>query len=646
MSNFTLGRIGLDADINDVSMWDSAGETVTVAFSTPMIAEGGSLARSNAYRQMLLGYAESPDQRFVPLTWADDPTADGYYRVRSVSVSPDPDLALDALYYYTATLERVQGYGMPAIQTTYLFKAKANFYNAGGSAFLALPSGDFRAPWHYTYEPEDGTYTNQPNQCSMAVSDQLGAVDNVLAQASGGSGPSSGELSLWVRAINPDAYYVGAARIEVGGYPVEGRQVPRNWEHNWRISNGSVELKMHADGIANDEAIFQMSGWSGGAWNDPIPVTLLGDGSFTTPRDPFRSPTTMTILKNTAEEVIVRFALLVPNRRWPMFFDITLRRGDRTFTCRLRRTAGTGSAFPAFTLPNHLFDYGWRREGARVSAGVLINENLIWNPRAIDDGTHWDRYNNTGTATGRITGEIVSSTGITTAFRATASGAHGSDTFGVEHGLVGMNTPNNGFSNSTQYTFSAWVRSSVARTVFVRVRWRNSSGNFLAASDSSNVALAANTWTQITLTATSPASSTSRVSMHVTGNPGGVAWSAGQTLDMTGLQGEEGATVDPFWDGDNNSSDLIIAMYATPDGPNTRSKKYDRTNLPTYWFTSIIETQEDTDGWEPVLDPDPATWDFGFGMMGRGTTGDAGRFRIWVNGYFMSLTQSDDVVAI
>lgn len=647
MTNFTLGRIGLDADIDDVSQWDANGDTVAVSFSTPMIAEGGSLARSNAYRQMALGYAESPDQRFVPVTWADDPTADGYYRVRSVSVQPDPDLALEALYYFTVVLDRVQGYGMPAIQTTYLFYERTNVHSVSSVAYLGQPNA--ATTWSYAYEPEDGTYSNQSPAHSPSTSDG-GSVGTVLASVSGGSGPNPGELALWLRHIDPSGYYRGSARLEVGGFPVEGRQVPHGWESNWRLTNGTSELMMHADGTSGGEAIFQMRGWNGSAWTDPVPITLLGDTSATTPRDSFGIPDTLTILKNTAEEVTIRFGMRVgvATVNWPVFLDITCRRGIRTFTCRMRRASGTGSANPGIYVPNFLTDYGWKRSGAWVYAGVPYQKNYIWNCRCLLDATYWDRYLATGTATGRITGVTgVGSSGITTAYRVTASAAHATTSFGVEHGGAGTSSPNSGLAAGTEYEFSAYVRCSVTRSLNVRVQWRNSSGGVLGTLDGGDVAVTANTWTRVLVTGTAP-SSTARASMHVRGNSAGAAWTIGDTLDMTGLMADRTADVNTlWWDGEDSASDGFNAMYAWEAAPNCPSLKKNRASTPTIWITSPVATTADSDGYEPVVDPDPVSWDFGFGMMSTGlNSGDQCRYIREVQGYYMSISQTDDVVAV
>ena len=646
MTNFTLGRIGLDTDIDDVSVWDQNGETVQVAFSTPSLGEGGSALRANAYRQMLLGYLESPDQRFVAVTWDDDRTADGYYRVVAAQVTPDPDLAFDGLFYFTATLQRVQGYGQPAIQTTYQFFVRTNVHDQTAVVYLGTPS--VGTQWSYAYEVKDGVYSNQSPVHTYLTSDP-GGTSAVIGSITGGSGPSIGEVALWVRNIDPWAYYYGSARLEVDGFPIEGRQVPLTWQYNenWRLTNGAIELMLDPSrGV--DEMGLQMRGWSGTAWSDPIPITLLGDTSPTTPRDVFTGPDTMTILKNSAEEVIIRIGMHVGtgDAKWPVFLDITCRRGSRTFACRMRRASGTGSAYPGIDVPNHLTNYGWRREGAWVSAGTLVEKQYVWNSRALLDATYWDRLAATGTATGRITGVSVDSGKITTAYRVTATGAHATQGFGVEHGAVGTTSPNNGLANSTQYTFAAWVRVSVSRSMRARVQWRNSSGAVIGSAVSADFAVTANVWTRITWSATSPASATHRFSIDVTGNSGGAVWATGNTVDMTGLQCELGATVDAFWDGDDSASDATIYMYDYYTAPNTTSLKWTRSGAPTYWFVAPLQIEQDTDGWKPLTDPDPVVWDFAFGMLSAGISGDQGRYLREVQAYFMSTVQTDDVVAI
>jgi hypothetical protein len=54
------------------------------------------------------------------------------------------------------------------------------------------------------------------------------------------------------------------------------------------------------------------------------------------------------------------------------------------------------------------------------------------------------------------------------------------------------------------YTFTAWVWSSVATTGGLDLDWRDSAGNYLSSASNSGLNLTANTWTALTLTATAP----------------------------------------------------------------------------------------------------------------------------------------------
>jgi hypothetical protein len=92
------------------------------------------------------------------------------------------------------------------------------------------------------------------------------------------------------------------------------------------------------------------------------------------------------------------------------------------------------------------------------------------------------------------------------------------------------------------YTVSAYVRSSVAKTVYIAVQWMSSSFVNLGTTTSSNVALAANTWTRISFTTTPLAGAWS-------GGPYSYAPSgfvAGNTYDVTGLLIEETPTLHAY----------------------------------------------------------------------------------------------------
>ena len=100
------------------------------------------------------------------------------------------------------------------------------------------------------------------------------------------------------------------------------------------------------------------------------------------------------------------------------------------------------------------------------------------------------------------------------------------------------------------YTFSAYVRTSTARTFRMTASWFNPS--FLSAAGT-EFALPANTWVRMYHTATAPAGVMfGRMDVDAAGAP--TAWNIGDTLDVANMMVTEGSTLWPYFDGNREGS--------------------------------------------------------------------------------------------
>lgn len=113
----------------------------------------------------------------------------------------------------------------------------------------------------------------------------------------------------------------------------------------------------------------------------------------------------------------------------------------------------------------------------------------------------------------------------------------------------GISYTQTGLAATTQYTHQMWVQSSVTQKVALGAQYRNvSHTNVGATTNSSIITLTANTWTQLTVTATSGAAVT-EVVLTAFATTGGSNWAIGNTFDGEAVCIETGATAGLYFDG-------------------------------------------------------------------------------------------------
>lgn len=151
---------------------------------------------------------------------------------------------------------------------------------------------------------------------------------------------------------------------------------------------------------------------------------------------------------------------------------------------------------------------------------------------------------------------------------------------------------------STAYTYSVWVRASVA--ISASVAWFPVAADgqtLLAGTVGTPVALAANTWTRVSMTATTPADAAFlRPNVNTT-----TALAVGATIDFAGALLEVGSTLSPYFDGNTST-----ARWAGSPGLSA-------STLPSWvdieWVSVAMDVSMDTtdgvDGtWVEIIAPD------------------------------------------
>lgn len=182
--------------------------------------------------------------------------------------------------------------------------------------------------------------------------------------------------------------------------------------------------------------------------------------------------------------------------------------------------------------------------------------NLQTNPSA---GANLDGWTASGGTLARVTGGIGHPDGTPSSVRAIMSaGATGGLYFyGGDDSSIAGGVYNVRISGKQLYRVSAWVRTSVSKTIRLSVQQRNS-GNTPAGANLNgpDFTTTANTWHRLTYVFQAyPESVRMGVYCYLTSG----TWSAGQTIDMTGVMVTEGTTDTPYFDG---STTIRTDLYA------------------------------------------------------------------------------------
>lgn len=309
--SLTVGRVGIDVPLETPAKWDQAGDRVSVAGQ--LIAN--SAIGANVLRQQLAAYAVGDDEDVVPVTWVEDPTVDGYYRVLASSVSARPASLFAHLWDFTLELERVaDGWRRTGFESVVTSAWGANFAGRASSnavRWCGLP-----------LEVTDLT--------RLATTIRYGEDGNV-----GVFEMPTGTLVRW--ALPPEDYYRNAATITVAGQTVVGKQIDGDTDpYGWTIGNGIMECRLLSGteagiGVRGELAIRwrKSSGW--GAWKG----FRLGISDDVNPPQ-LSFAVGVRVIRNSPAEVVLRVLSL--NGATGTFiltrhtYDLSIRRGADTMT--------------------------------------------------------------------------------------------------------------------------------------------------------------------------------------------------------------------------------------------------------------------------------------------------------------------------
>ena len=235
MGAWTVGRVSLDDGLapNPGMSWD--GDVMSL--SGQLI--GATQAAVTALRDQVRGLVDNRDEPTVPVTWEDDATIDGFYRVLGGKVGAVSGAAYSSFWFeFDLTLERVPGWQSPIAEVLRRGALRTNSISyTNDVATTGLPGG-LRVP-RWSAQP-DGDH-------AYRTSDGGGV--SVYADA------TDYEATVDFYAL-PSTAYGGAACIETSEdegttwRTVVGRQVANvpTWV---RVSNGRARATItDSDGVA------------------------------------------------------------------------------------------------------------------------------------------------------------------------------------------------------------------------------------------------------------------------------------------------------------------------------------------------------------------------------------------------------------
>lgn len=305
--NLTIGRVGLDVDLNEpqfvgfrgseerrivnISGYLRAGEIDdTQALRDELLAQIGQQVIITYDNDERLNGAAILDNVFVDLRWTDGALlGEGFFRF-------DVDLTWIGSYSeveYQSLLSSVSAAEDHATQPSYWHSPPvgARAYSAGAAS-----------PSLIERESEDG--------------DIMVAYDI-----------PAGTHPTW--SVAPENYYLGAVELWAGDYLRAGRDMPMDVT-DWEINGKTIRVKPGVTtGESNGRVLFAVH--NGSTWETDVPISIAWAGTNVITGWDY-----VTCLRNTPEAVtirLVRDAVEDLSSTAKHELDITVRRGARLVSC-------------------------------------------------------------------------------------------------------------------------------------------------------------------------------------------------------------------------------------------------------------------------------------------------------------------------
>ena len=401
-----------------------------IKHSGDRVSISGTIVGADAYAaraqvQQVLGLSNNDDEPVVPVVYGND-DLDGFYTVVSSGVEQLGPITGKSRRY-SVELERVVGYANPWFEVIAQSVVRTNGYNASPAGIIAAFLSTYELDVAATFSLADQTTTEDwPAANSPGITlDTYTATAPVAPISYRYSGPAFSHL-------------IGRCRVEVqqngAWYEVVGRQVPAN--SIWRISNGIVRLTSAIGATPGKIEFYDAAAvaWEGININH-VSGTSPGTGYRSLGGIGFGDQTikpTLTILRNSPEEVIVRTWQAGGSYGTTPGITYRLQRGARQFICNA-------------TSANYFVDIGINHSTTTAmtggGAGYAVDTTANGNGNKLVIGTNMPPH--------------VSGIGYTAGYSSTTEGGIffvGGDSNDSSTLWCGMDTINSGSGSTTVAT--------------------------------------------------------------------------------------------------------------------------------------------------------------------------------------------------
>lgn len=336
--NLTVGRAGLATTVGGDGLelvcdqWSQEGDEASVA---GFIRRQSTVADAKALRDQLAGYGPlNTDELVVPVTWSEDSTRDGFYRVMSVDTSNEltgrlgspSEAGGNLAYRFTADLSRVPNFQAPMWE-----KICAGATRSGGAATGV-------------------TWASYPSTATLVQHANNGAGSVVTLEAELADVVFTYHASTFynetiLQTLAPSTFYQVASKIErsvdngTTFRTVTGKQILNDPTSGWRIGNGLVRVSY---GTTLD---VEMWNDGAGAWQSKSYKAVSNGVTATS----LGTPDAVTILRNAPEICSVRLSWSVLDTpRIVVYCDLTIRQGQPWVEGYLSTMAGATKALGVF----------------------------------------------------------------------------------------------------------------------------------------------------------------------------------------------------------------------------------------------------------------------------------------------------------
>lgn len=323
MAVLDIGRAftGLDVDAAS-ARWAGRALSLTGDLYLGSVAAANRRGTAAAVRDRLMALVDSRDELVVPVTFSEDTTVDGWYRLDGASVDYNAATLNDGYLSWSADLTRVGEGAMPQVEVVSSYGVITNGWSVTNTTLNSNKAVISGAP-STAYDGSNG-YRGPDGGSRVAETGTL----NIFAALSGVPASPGTVIHRW--SIDPDDAYIGGCSL-VGTYAglssvlCLGRGMTPAAE-GMIVSNGIVRATI-ASGVLKVQA------YDSGSWVNVGPLTwvfTISDGG---------SPSTLawsqtarvTVLRNSPEEVSVRLlgASNLPAKYGRVWVDLTVKRGHR-----------------------------------------------------------------------------------------------------------------------------------------------------------------------------------------------------------------------------------------------------------------------------------------------------------------------------